>query len=244
MHRPLALPVLLIALAGCAPAASTAPIASPPTGASAVPSATTGAAGSPTPSPAVPLPSAPPGTTSWPKAFDIELAGTYWSSPPFSIPFAITVEEPGWFSGHLHAEFLDLQRFDGITPHQFPNRLLGFADPDRFRGADGPVAVAGLTPGAALDLLAARASLRTTDRAAVELFGLAGERLDLHSATNNNPLFGGTEGDFGLGPELDVRLVALPRDGRLFVVVVSAPPGEIDAAWEQAMPILETIRFG
>lgn len=171
------------------------------------------------------------------------MAGTYWTSPPFQIPFAITVEEPGWFSGHLHNDFLDLQRFDGITPHQFPNRMLGFADPDTIRGGDGAVDVGGLTPDAAFDLLATRASLVIGNRADVELFGLAGSRLDIHSGTGNNPVFGSEGGNFGLGPELDVRLVLLPRNGRFFVVLVLAVPGDLDDAWDQALPILETVRL-
>lgn len=179
----------------------------------------------------------------WPKAFDIEMAGTYWSSPPFTIPFEITVTGPGWFSGHLHPTFVDLQRFDGMTQHQFPNRMLGFGDPDHVRGDSGNVDVAGLTPDAALDLLAARASLTSANRAAVELFGLTGARLDLHSATGNNPLFGDPSGNFGLGPELDVRLVLLPRNGRFFVVVVLAAPGDLDGAWEQVIRILDTVRL-
>ncbi len=179
----------------------------------------------------------------WPAAFDVALSGTYWSEPPFRIPFAITVGVPGWFSGHLHADFVDLQRFDGITPHTFPNRMLGFGDPDHIRGGDGDVAVAGLTPDAALDLLAGRASLKTSNRAAQSLFGLDGARMDLHSATNSNPLFGAEGGDFGLGPQLDIRLVLLPLHGRLLVVAVLAAPGDIDGAWAQALPMLGTVEL-
>lgn len=179
-----------------------------------------------------------------PTTVDVAVEGTYWSSPPFRIPFAITVDTPGRFAGHLHAEFVDLQRFDGMTQHQFPNRMLGFADPDRFRGVDGPVDVAGLTPDEALDLLAGRASLKTSSREVQELIGLTGARLDVHSATSNNPLFGGEAGDFGLGPELDIRLVVLPLDGRLFVVAVLAAPGDLDGAWDQALPILASVVLG
>ena len=69
--------------------------------------------------------------------------------------------------------------------------------------------VAGLTPEAAVDLMIERGSVKAGERAAVELFGLAGERIDLHSDLGNNPIFGTADGDFGLGPELDARLVAL-----------------------------------
>jgi hypothetical protein len=180
----------------------------------------------------------------WPTAFDVPLQGTYWSSPPFRIPFSITIEEAGWVAGHLHAEFVDLQRFDGMAQHRFPNRMLGFADPEHVRAGEGNVPVAGLTPDAALDLLTQRASITATNRAPQALLGLAGARMDLHSVTSSNPLFGGEAGDFGLGPELDVRLVLLPLEGRLFVLAVLAAPGDLDGAWEQALRIVETIRLG
>ena len=186
---------------------------------------------------------APGGAQPWPATFDVELHGTYAANPPFRIPFEITIVDPGWFSGHLHDTFIDLQRFDGITPHQFPNRILGFADPDHVRGDAGDVTVASLTPDAALDLLAGRASLATSNRAAATLFAIDGARMDLHSATNSNPLFGNGADNFGLGPQPDVRLVLLPRDGRLFVVAVLAAPGDLDGAWEQALPILGSMRL-
>ena len=72
---------------------------------------------------------------------------------------------------------------------------------------------------------------------------MAGERLDLHSATNNNPLFGGEAGDFGLGPQLDVRLALLQREDRLLVVAVLAARGDLDGAWDQALPILATVEL-
>jgi hypothetical protein len=238
-RRPIQAIVIAIAVAACAPATPIpTPVASP------MPVHPTASSASFAPSAIATLrPTPPPGTTAWPRVFDIELRGTYWSNPPFRIPFAITVDEGGWYSGHLHDAFVDLQRFDGITPHQFPNRMLGFGDPDHVRGDSGDVDVAELTPDKALDLLAARASLTTANRAVQALFGLQGARLDLHSATNSNPLFGNGRDNFGLGPQLDVRLVLLPRDGRLLVVAVLAAPGDLEGAWEQALVILETVRI-
>lgn len=250
MHQRSAASLLItVVLAGCSTAAvstatpATAPPASPTATATVAASPAATPTRAPTPRPTVP-PTPPPGVAAWPKAFDIEMSGTYWSTPPFTIPFTITVEEPGWFSGHLHPTFVDLQRFDGITPHQFPNRMLGFGDPSHFGAAGSPVDATTLTPDAALDLLADRASLTTTNRTPQQLLGLQGARMDLHSATDNNPLFGDPGGNFGLGPQLDVRLVILPRDGRLFVVAVLAAPGDLDAAWEQALPILESVELG
>ncbi|HJP89722.1 MAG TPA: hypothetical protein VJ850_11870 [Candidatus Limnocylindrales bacterium] len=183
----------------------------------------------------------PAGVQAWPTTFDVELRGTYTVDPPFRIPFSITVDEGGWFSGHLHETFIDLQRFDGIT-QQFPNRMLGFADPDHFRGS-GDIPIASLTPDSALDLLAARASLQTSNRVAQTLFGIDGVRMDVHSGTGSNPLFGNGTDHFGLGPQLDIRLVVLPRDGRLFVVCVLAVTGDLDGAWKQALPILTSVQL-
>lgn len=206
-------------------------------------SAGTPSAEAPSPQPTASAALATPRVQPWPPTFDIELRGTYAVDPPFRIPFTITIDDGGWFSGHLHDTFIDLQRFDGITPHQFPNRMLGFADPDHVRGGT-DVDVSGLTPDAAADLLAGRASLMTSNRVGQRLFGLGGVRIDVHSATNSNPLFGNGADHFGLGPQLDVRMVVLPRDLRLFVVCVLAAPGDLDAAWEQALPILETVGLG
>src|SRR5215207_4370216 len=119
--------LLLGPAVGCAPAGSTvAPSADRTSPTSAA--SETGAAGfatSPTPvstSSSSPLPTAvpptfppgPSGTLAWPATFDVEFEqATYFSAPPFAIPFTIEVDGPGWFSGHLHPDFFDLLRFDG-----------------------------------------------------------------------------------------------------------------------------------
>jgi hypothetical protein len=213
---------------------------------STVPSSTADAlASSPRGTPGVTAstaPTRPEGAHAWPTTNDVELHGTYAADPPFRIPFTLTIDEGGWYSGHLHDTFIDLQRFDGMAAHQFPNRMLGFADPDHFRGAS-DIDATGLTPDAALDLLAGRASLTTSNRGPQRLLGTDGARIDIHSATESNPLFGNGVDHFGLGPQLDIRMAVLPRDGRLFVVCVLAVPGDLDGAWEQALGVLDTMRF-
>jgi len=171
------------------------------------------------------------------------LPGTYFSSPPFVIPLTLELTERGWHAGHLNPVFVDLQRYDGVAVGGLPTRMLALGWPDNVRGADGPVPVAGLTPGDALDLLASRGSIRARERRGIELSGLAGERIDLHSDLGNNPIFGTADGDFGLGPELDLRLIAVPyRDGLLMLSVL-APAADLDAAWQQALPILQSIEL-
>jgi hypothetical protein len=206
-----------------APAASAAPTAAP-----ATPSA-------------IPRPS---GTAAWPTEFAVEMSpATYFSSPPFIVPFTIEVSEAGWYAGHINPVFIDIQRFDGVEVGSFPTRMLAFGSPQNVRGADGVVPVSGLTPAAALDLLTQRSSVEPGDRAPIELFGLTGERIDLHSDLGNNPLFGTANGDFGLGPELDVRLVALPLDDGLLMVAVLAVAADLEEAWDQALPMLETVEL-
>jgi hypothetical protein len=229
--------VALLAVACGAPATTSQPSSAPAPSVSAAPTANPA-----TPSPSV-LPR-PSGTLPWPTEFSIELVnGRYFTSPPFVVPMAITIAEPGWYAGHLNPVFIDLQRYDGVEVGGLPSRMLGFGWPEHIRGADGQISVAGLAPGAALDQLVARGSLEAGERAAVELFGLEGERIDLHSDLANNPIFGTADGDFGIQPELDVRLVVLPLDDGLLMVVVLALGDDLDAAWEQALPILATVEL-
>ena len=185
----------------------------------------------------------PAGTLPWPTEFAVEMNGTYFSSPPFVVPLAISIAETGWYAGHLNPAFIDLQRYDNGEVGGFPTRMLAFGWPENVRGGSGVVPVAGLAPGAAIDLMVDRGSVEPGERVPVELFGLTGERVDVHSDLGNNPIFGTADGDFGLGPELDARLVALPLGDGLLMVVVLAPPGELDEAWEQALPMLETVEL-
>lgn len=237
----------ILVLAACGTA--TSPTASPTAaGASTPPATAAPGSAAPTAAPATTAPSVAPrpsGTLAWPTEFAVEMTpGTYFSSPPFVIPMRVALTEPGWYAGHINPVFIDLQRFDGVAVGSFPTRMLAFGSPENVRGNAGKVPVAGLTAAAALDLMSERASVQAGERAEIELFGLQGERIDLHSGLGNNPIFGTANGDFGLGPELDARLVALPLDDGLLIVAILAPADDLDAAWEQALPILETAELG
>ena len=166
------------------------------------------------------------------------MRGRYFTSPPFVIPMTVELTEAGWHAGHLNPVFIDLQRYDGVDLGGLPSRMLGFGWPENVRG-DRPLDVAGLTPAAAVDSITARGSIKSSNRASIELFGLEGERIDLHSDLTNNPIFGTADGDFGIQPELDCRLSVLPLDDGLLMVAVLAPAADLEAAWEQALPILE-----
>jgi hypothetical protein len=233
--------ILLTSACGAAPGAATSPVGPGPTQAPESPAGTR-TPPAPTTSPAPTPRPRPSGTLAWPTGFADELAsGSYFTSPPFDVPMTITITEPGWHAGHMNPVFIDLQRYDDVEVGGLPTLLLGFALPENVRGADGAVDVAGLTPGAAIELITSRASVRSGDRAAIQLLGLPGERVDLHSDLGNNPIFGSAEGDFGMQPELDLRLVALPHEAGLMMVLVMAPADDLHAAWEQALRTLETI---
>ncbi|MBI2780500.1 MAG: hypothetical protein HYX55_01730 [Chloroflexi bacterium] len=222
---------LTLALAGCGGAGgSTDP---------GVPGADDASAGPAVTSSAAPRPS---GTLSWPSEFGVDLVpGTYFSSPPFDVPFTLTVAETGWQTGHLHSELFDLIRFDGLPETDLPAVLFGFSVPTMVRGAGGNKPAAGMTPDAAIDGLATRADITATNRAGVDLFGRSGARVDLHADVDNTALFGGPAGNFGLGPERNVRIAAVAFGGGLLLVLVMAPPGEVEEAWDRVQPILASI---
>ena len=194
------------------------------------------------PLPTRPLPTPPAGVHLLPTAFAVELEpGTYLSSPPFEVPFTFDVDDRGWKAGHLNGEFFDIQRFEGEPGANLPSRLVGFGRPDVVHGPDGEVPAPGLTPRQAMELVAAQEDLDSTSVQTIEIAGRAGARVDLHSETNNNHVFGGEDGDFGIGPELDVRLAVLSFEDGILVLLVSAPPGELGAAWDEATPIFDSI---
>ena len=249
MHRsPLAALAGLAALfvvAACGtstPATASPGIGQPTAPATEVPVASLAPVGTAAPAAASVIPR-PSGTLAWPTEFLVEMRGRYFTAPPFVIPMTVEIAEDGWYAGHLNPVFVDLQRYDGVEPGGLPSRMIGFGWPENIRGGEGAVPVAGLTPGAAIDQMTDRASIKSGNRAPVELLGLVGERVDLHSDLGNNPVFGTADGDFGIQPELDARLAVLPLDEGLLMVAVLAPADDLDAAWEQARVILEAARL-
>ena len=239
----------LVTVAACGTSTASTPAAIPTpsagiatAGPAASPAAT--AASTSPPSPAATAVPRPAGALGWPTGFAVEMAdGTYVTAPPFVIPMTVTISEPGWHAGHLNPVFIDLQRYDGVEVGGLPTLLLGFGWPENVRGADGAVRVAGLTPEIAIDRIIERSSIEARERTEVELFGLRGERIDLHSDLTNNPIFGTADGDFGIQPELDARLSVLPRDDGLLMVAVLAPAPDLEAAWQRALLILETVEI-
>ena len=196
--------------------------------------------------PATPAPTSTPGAPSAsPLAFptttgEVLVPGRYDSQPPFNIPFTFEAPAGGWESMHLHGEFFDLGRFATEERQTAPARWIAFGDPEHVRGSE-DVPDTDLTPAEAAALLAERDDLTAGEPVPFSLDGREGVRLDLHAAEPNTPIFGGAEGDFGLEPSVDVRLGFVPVDEGLLVVFVAAPADELDAAWEEAQPVLESV---
>ena len=196
--------------------------------------------------PATPAPTSTPSAPSAsPIAFptttgDVLVPGRYDSQPPFNIPFTFEAPAGGWESMHLHGEFFDLGRFATEERQTAPARWIAFGDPEHVRGSE-DVPDTDLTPAEAAALLAERDDLTAGEPVPFSLDGREGVRLDLHAAEPNTPIFGGAEGDFGLEPSVDVRLGFVPVDEGLLVVFVAAPADELDAAWEEAQPVLESV---
>jgi hypothetical protein len=241
----LALPALLVIGAALAAACNatvptpeaSAPTGSAPTGASVAPSATTGPTASEAPGPTL-----PPGSLPLPTEFAIELhPGTYFSSPPFEIPFTFEVAEPGWVAGHLNPEFIDIQQYEGAPGvGVVPERIIGFGHPLQIHGA-AIVEAADLTPAEAVDLWVERTDIETANVAELELLGGDAVRVDVHAPVPMLPLFGGPGGTFRLDEAFDVRIVVIAIDDGLFLATVHAPATDLEAAWEQALPALESI---
>ena len=208
MGRSARVAVLAAVLAGCAPAATDTPPASP---------------------------LAFPTTTG-----EVLAAGRYGSSPPFDVPFTFAVQADGWESMHHHGEFFDIGRFATAERQTAPVRWIAFGHPGHIRGNE-DVPAESLTPEAAATLLSARDDLTASEAVPFSVAGRDGVRLDLHAPEPNTPIFGGPDGAFNLEPSIDIRLGIVPLDNDLLLVFVGAPPDELDAAWDEAAPILESV---
>ena len=191
--------------------------------------------------PATPAATAPssPEALRLPSASQVQIEpGRYSSRPPFDIEFTFDVPA-GWESGHLQGEFFDLLQ---LAAPGTPSRWIAFAHPDLIYG-ETDVPAGELTPPEALDTMSALDGLETGPSSPFEIGGLTGVVADLRATAAQVPLFGGAAGDFGFTDELDLRLGIVPMDGALLLVLVMAPADELDAAWAEAAPILDSVEF-
>jgi hypothetical protein len=234
--------MLALASAACTPGGAT-PVPSVAVPTSPIPTAAA-ASDAPMASPRLTAGPAPSGVLSLPTGFAIELEpGTYWSAPPFELGFAFTVPDEGWIAGHLNGEFFDIQRFEGEPAEGvLPERIVAFALPRWIQGSTS-IDVAELTPAEAVELLVARSDIETANVTELRIIGRDAVRVDLHAPTPMIPVFGGDDGTFRQDTALDARLVALPLDGQLLVLISSAGSDDLEAAWGVALPIFESINL-
>jgi hypothetical protein len=238
-----ALLVLAAAAGGCAPSAT--PPATPTAGPVPPSASPLAPSDGPTLTAEPTIAPAPSGTLPLPTGFAAALEpGTYWSAPPFDLGFAFTVLEEGWVAGHLNPEFVDIQQFEG-TPAEgvMPERIISFAHPLEIHGTT-IVDASGLTPAEAIDAWVERSDIETANVEELELLGGDAVRVDVHAPVPMLALFGGDDGTFRLDGAYDVRTVAVAVDGGLFIASVHAPAADLEAAWAQALPILESIDLG
>lgn len=225
--------LFVVVLAGCSQAAVPSPVA--------VPSAT------PTPTPTTVASATPAASASavldFPTQSEVALApGRYSSAPPFDIPFTFELAAEGWESAHLVGEFFDFVQFPS-EPTEQPSRWIAFGH---------PTVIHHKTPTPATDLSAAQAAALFANRPDVEAGPVTqttfaarpAVRLDLVADSGNAQLFGGPEGNFGLTRQHDARVTIVELDGDLLIVLVLAPPAELEAAWNEAVPILDSISLG
>jgi hypothetical protein len=123
-----------------------------------------------------------------------------------------------------------------------PERIVAFAHPVWIRGAAN-VDVADLAPADAVELLVARADLETANVTEMELLGRDAVRVDLHAPVPMIPVFGGDDGTFRQDTAHDARLVVLSIDAGLLLLISLAATDDLDAAWEDALPIFESIEW-
>jgi DNA-binding beta-propeller fold protein YncE len=140
---------------------------------------------------------------------------------------------PGWIGGHMHAEFFDVQREEGV--------LLGFARPAFVLGARGEVEAAGLAPDDALRTIATIDALDADAVAATSIDGHRAYEVRFRTSASV-PLFGGDEGTFTI-EEGTHRLLALTIDGALALIVDDVWAEPRDPADALVQGVIDSVRF-
>ncbi len=228
---------LAIAVSGCtAPAPSATPAVAPSTRLSVPPTSTSSTGALPS---TEPEPSAQP----FPTASDVVLGAQtlYSSAPPFDIPFSFVIPDSGWRSAHLHGEFLDVMRFD-VAGSSSPTRWVAWAHPTTIIGATSAEA-ADLDPASAAALIGSHLGVSASATAPMTFAGLTGVRADFVADLPNTHVFGGPAGNFGLEPAYTARIGFFEMADELLLVLSLAAPAEVEAAWQEAQPILESVTF-
>ena len=216
--------------------------ATPSALASPIPSAARPSESAASPSPSVAeSPSGSLGAMPFPTTGGEPLAiGRYDSSPPFDLAFTFAIHEVGWESLHLIGEFFDVAQFEGVSRTGAPSRSLAFAHPTTIRG-ETDIPALGRSPHEIVASFLARKDVTTSPAEPFALDGREGLRLDLHARASNTIVFGGPAGNLGIGPERDIRIGIVTVNADALLVIVSARPDDLDAAWSAVAPILDSV---
>jgi hypothetical protein len=140
---------------------------------------------------------------------------------------------PGWVGGHVHAEFFDVQREEGV--------LLGFARPTFVMGRDGAVDSGRL---GALDALRAIASIRGVDTDPVATTAIDGRRaFEIRTRSAGAvELFGGDEGTFTAEAGRH-RVIALEVEGVLVLVIQHIWADDPASLEPLVQAVIDSVRF-
>lgn len=164
----------------------------------------------------------------------------YAAAPPFDLPLSFETPDDTWESLHLLGEFVDIARFDGVSRSGPPSDWIAFGHPARIH-AETEVPADGLTPDEIAGVLRGRDDLETSEPEAFSVAGLDGVRLDLRAEAPDTSIFGGPSGNLSLHPSRDARMGIVVAGGEPLLVLVFAMPGQLDTAWDEARPVLESV---
>jgi hypothetical protein len=176
---------------------------------------------------------------SFPPVSAVELAvGRYSSQPPFDVAFSFRIPVAGWGTAHHHGEF-----FDVMQPAELgvpPTRWIAWARPAVIHGAT-EVDAAGMSPAELYAAYQARAEIELGAAQPYVLDGLAGLMFDMSTADGGVEILGGPAGDLQLDPAYEARVIVVSVDDAPLLVMVLAPRGELEAAWNDSRGIVDSI---
>ncbi len=166
--------------------------------------------------------------------------GRYSSQPPFDVPFSFEIPVDGWGTAHHHADFLDI--IQPVSVGVSPTRWVAFARPEVLYGIE-DIPADGLTPADVVAVFDGRSDMEVGEPRPYEIDGLAGLVFEMSTDQTDVEPFGGPGGDLQLDPAYETRTIAVSVDGAPLLVIVFAPRGEMEDAWADSKPVVDSIRW-
>lgn len=165
-------------------------------------------------------------------------AGRYSSQPPFDVAFSFAIPVEGWGTAHHHGEFLDVMQ--PVALGVSPTRWVAFARPQVIHGAE-DVDAAGLAPLEVVAAFASRGDIDIGQAEAYSIDGIEGLLVDMSTDQPDVKPFGGEAGDLQLDPAYEARTIIVTVDGAPLLVMVFGRLGELEEAWADSRPIVDSI---